>query len=271
MASIKHSQKSINWILSLLIAITTISAEVVAVPSTGRSFQKALVRAQQGDTLKLSNGHYLGKFIIPPGVTIIPETLHKVKLNGNGADRVVILTNGSTIEGITIVGGRVGVYSEGIDNSILQCNIHNNRQTGIVAVGNMPNISDNIIARNGGSGIQLWEINNPNIPLEHNTIVFNINHGISVGGESKVLIENNIIAYNHKLTIKSTNGSIITQKFNVYYYNAEVNMMLPEENFSFDPQFVSIDRDEFRLKSSSRCFNNGKFGSDIGSRIYNNN
>ena len=271
MVSLDHSIKSINWILSLLIAITTISADVIAVPATGRSFQKALVMAQQGDTLKLNNGNYLGKFIIPPGVTIVAQTPDMVKLNGNGADRVVILTNGSTLNGITVVGGRIGIYSEGISNSIIKCNIHNNRQTGIVAVGNMPNIIDNIIARNGGSGIQLWDINNQAIPIEHNTIVFNINHGISVGGDSKVKILNNIIAYNHKLTIKSANNSEINQEFNVYYSNAEVNMVLPDNNFSFDPQFVSLDKKEFKLKSCSRCFNNGKFGSDIGSRIYNNN
>jgi hypothetical protein len=263
---------SINWSVALLIAISAASAEVVAVPSVGWKLQKAISKSQAGDTLILESGRYIGKFTVPPGVTLQSKKLHKAKIVGNGADRVVILTNGSSISGLDVSGGRVGVYSEGIDNSIRDCLIHNNRQTGAVILLALPEIEDNVVFRNGGSGLQLWDIQaNKMNAIRHNTIVFNRNHGVSIGGKSEILVENNIIAYNQKLTLKVDPLAKVTQEFNVYYYNIEINMALPENNYSFDPQFASLEFNDFNLQESSRCFNNGRFGSDIGVRTNNNN
>ena len=226
------------------------------------------MRGSQGDTLVLSSGKYRGRFIVPPGVTLISDSLHQAKLRANGRDRVIILTNNNTLSGLDISGGQVGVFSGGSNNTIEKSLIHNNDQTGISAVGFAIQISDNIIYRNMGSGIQLWDIPKSDAQIEHNTIVFNINHGLSVGGESDIVFNSNIVAFNSKLTIKAEPKVIINQMFNVYYYNSEVNMDLPENNFSFNPLFYAINKNLYYVTKDSHCLKNGQGGSTIGTRIY---
>lgn len=255
-------------VLLALILFSTVWAEKTTVRASGLAFSKALAKSKRGDTLVLEAGKYRGDFIIPPQVSVISKELHKAVLNGRGNNRTVVMMNGSAIHGVAITGARVGVYSEGIDNSITGCLIYGNRHSGIVAVATLPEIRDNIIVRNQGSGITLWDIKSDTTAVSHNTIAYNTNHGISVGGESEVTIDHNIIAYNHRLKIKVDDRSKITQEFNNYYFNIELNELLPEKNFTFDPKFRNPSINDFRLQESSRCINGGLHGSTIGSEIF---
>ncbi len=257
-------------LLLLLLLISGVSAEIITVRASGSALTKALARSKQGDTLELEAGTYRGKFFIPPRVSVVSKELHKAVINGSGYSRAIIMLNGSTIHGISVTNSKVGVYSEGIENSIIGCRIYNNRHSGIVAVASFPRIEHNIIFRNTGSGITLWDVSTGTTGVTHNTIVFNGNHGISVGGESDVLIQNNIIAYNHKLKIKTSATSTITQMYNNYYMNVEINELLPEDNYSFDPKFTDVNTNNFTLSETSRCINSGADGSDIGTEIFAN-
>jgi len=239
----------------------------IAVPASSRQLENALVRSQRGDTLVLENGRYRGGFRVPAGVTIRAKEKGKAHIVGRGRNKVVSLSNGNMIHGLRITGGTIGVYSEGIDNSILACIISDNRQTGILAVAHFVRIEDNLIFRNSGSGIQFWDIETTGEIL-NNTIVYNDNHGFSLGGTSRVGLTNNIIAFNGRFAVKINPVSEIFQEFNVFLSYIQVNMTLPENNFSFDPEFVSPERNDFRLKETSKCFNNGRNGTNIGSRVY---
>jgi len=68
--------------------------------------------------------------------------------------------------------------------------------------------------------------------------------------------------------VQSSAESQIFQAFNVFLSYIQVNMALPENNYSFDPEFVNPDANDFRARRSSRIFNNGRNGANIGSRVY---
>jgi hypothetical protein len=92
---------------------------------------------------------------------------------------------------------------------------------------NLPQIEDNIIIYNAGSGIR------DGIPLKsssinHNTIAFNSNHGISVGGNSTIIIENNIILNNTLLGLKVSDESVrVTLVNNNFFMNSKFSGTLP--------------------------------------------
>lgn len=258
--------------LTLLMVFVTVTfaGERVFVESSGFALSKALQRCKQGDTLVLEAGQFRGKFVIPPRVTVTSKELHKAVINANGLGRAITMMNGATIYGVSVTGAKVGVYSEGIDNTIQGCRIYGNRHSGIVAVANLPQIVDNLIYRNQGSGITLWDVKSRNTSISHNTIVYNTNHGVSVGGVSEVAIRDNIIAFNSKLKIKAEEQTKIIQEYNNYFFNVEINELLPEGNVSFDPYFNGASFNDFTLSDSSRCINNGSEGSTIGSEIFTN-
>ena len=242
-------------------------ADVIAVPASSRQLNIALGRSQRGDTLILENGRYKGGFRIPAGVSVMAKEPGKAHIAGTGKENVVVLSNGNTVSGLKVTGGRIGVYSEGMDNSVLSCLISNNNQSGIMAIAHFVRIEDNLIFRNNGSGILMWDVETIGEIL-NNTIVYNENHGISLGGACKVGLVNNIIAYNGKFAVQISEKTEIFQEFNVFLSYIQVNMTLPEDNYSFDPEFIGPALNDFRLKETSRCYNNGRNGEDIGSRIY---
>ncbi len=256
--------------LLLVFSSMAFAGERIEVTSSGSALSKALARSKQGDTLVLSPGMYRGKFVVPPRVTLISKELHRAEINAIGQNRAVVLMNGATLYGLSVTGAKVGVYSEGIDNSIIGCKIYSNRHSGILSVANMPVIKDNLIYRNLGSGITVWDVKTRGNSISHNTIAYNFNHGITVGGGSEVSIVDNIVAFNGKLKIKVDEKSTITQEYNNYYYNVEINELLPDGNVSFDPYFVNAVFNDFRLADSSHCINNGSNGSTIGSEIFTN-
>ena len=268
-SQIQQQLSKVSSILAtLFIFAFAVSAEVIAVPASGNTLNKALAHSSFGDTLLLASGTFRGRFTIPPGVTLISDSLHGAKIKANGRDRAIVLTNKSSIVALDVSGSKIGVYSGGSENRIEKCRIHHNEQSGISAVGYGVQISDNIVYRNGGSGIQLWDIPQSDFTIQNNTIVFNKNHGISIGGESDIHFFNNIVAYNSRLTIKAEPKVKMLQEFNVYYFNAEINMALPENNFSFNPKFYAPSKDLYYVTEDSHCLKNGRDGVIIGTRIY---
>jgi hypothetical protein len=251
----------------IFLAAFALYADVIAVPASAKQLEIALARSQRGDTLILENGKYKGDFRIPPGITVTAKENQKAHIIGTGKERVVVLSNANTISGLKISGGKIGVYSEGMDNSVIACVISNNEYSGIMAVAYFVVIEDNLIFRNSGSGIQLWNVEASG-EISNNTIVYNENHGIALGGACRVGFTNNIVAYNGRLTVQINAESEIFQEFNVFLSYIQVNMALPENNYSFDPEFVNPAMNDFRLKETSRCYNNGRNGINIGSRVY---
>jgi hypothetical protein len=238
------------------------------VPSNNiETISQALAKAKSGDTIWVKPGIYKDQIKVGSGVTLISETLFKAIINGAGGERVVTLGNKSAISGFYIKNGRIGIYSEGADNSITKCLIHDNHQSGILCVGHLPQISDNIIAANGGSGIQGWDVRSTISTINHNTIVNNGNHGLSIGGNSEVIIENNILAFNEKLSYKIDPTAKAKFIRNNIYLNAEIITALPADNFSFDPMFISPTTMNFMLAKESKCRNMSSDNTNIGARL----
>ncbi|MGD9202600.1 MAG: right-handed parallel beta-helix repeat-containing protein, partial [Chitinispirillia bacterium] len=187
--------------------------------------------------------------------------------DGAGNENGILMGNNSSLSGFEIKNARIGVYSEGIKNIITKCFIHDNQQSGIVVVGHLPLIIDNVIVENGGSGIQGWDVRSTIATINHNTIAFNSNNGISIGGNSDIVVENNICAFNEKLGLKVEPGVKVSLIRNNFFLNAEVFTSLPSNNFTFDPMFVSATTMNYMISENSKCRNMATDNKNIGARI----
>lgn len=256
----------------ILIGISYVSAKVISVPSSGRKLRQVLYSAQKGDTLVLESGTYLGSFILPPFVTIKAKEQHEAVINGINSKIAISLTSGNVVEGVVVKNSRIGIYSDGFDNTIKKCRVTGNLQSGVMAIGETPTLEDNIIYRNSGSGVQLYDVDRKIGKIDHNTIVYNDHHGVALGGKAEIALSNNIIAFNQKYTIKVSGDSVtVDQINNNYYYNIEINHVLPKGNYSYDPLFVNPEKNNFQLQDNSPALYAGEEGSCLGTRIYQNN
>ena len=247
--------------------------ESVSVPSVGvKTIGQAMISAKSGDTVWVSDGIYGELVFIKAGVTLAARNTFKAVINGGGKGTVVTLSANSTISGFEIRGGRIGVFSKDAGNAILNCRITGNWGTGVICVRHLPKIEDNIIAFNGWSGIQGWDIRSTSSSINHNTIAFNGNNGIALGGSSDVIIENNMITFNERQGIKLAQASTRSKLVkNNLFGNLMMNRTVPAENFSFDPKFsaprVKLD---FKIDANQPCCMYGSDNQILGSRIVGN-
>jgi len=256
--------------VAALLAPSALIASSLQVPSMGmRNISEAMIRSKMGDTIWVDNGVYREKVMMAPGVTLMSRTLFKAVIDGGGKGTCVTMAKGSCISGFEIRNGTIGVFSNGSGNVISSCRIINNWQTGIIVVRHLPKVEDNIIAFNRASGIQGWDVRSTAATVNHNTIAFNGNHGVAVGGSSEIVLENNVIAYNERFGLKVLQESERIQVANNNFYR---NLMsprpLPSGNFSFDPAFMS-PRSTLNFKSDPAlcCKAKGTDNEELGARL----
>ncbi|KMQ52660.1 OmpA/MotB domain protein [Chitinispirillum alkaliphilum] len=236
--------RNISLIAAGLICLVTFhnsQSAVINVPSSqAQTISEAMVIAQQGDTVWVESGVYRENVMLAPGVTLLSRSQFGAVIDGRGRGNVVTMARGNRISGFEIRNGTIGIFSNGVGNDIIKNRIVNNWQSGIIAIRHLPRIEDNIIAFNGGSGIQGWDVRSTAASINHNSIAYNENHGISIGGESEVIIENNVVAHNVRFGLKilrsEENVQIISNNF---FKNLYSPRPMPEGNYSFDPAFVS--------------------------------
>lgn len=254
-------------IIILLHFHSIFSGNSITIPSKKHStITHALAKAKSGDTIWVKEGVYKEPIKLSSGISLISQSLFKAVINGAGSENAVSMSNKSTLTGFEIKNARIGVYSEGVDNTISKCFIHDNQLSGISCVGHLPMIVDNIIVENGGSGIQGWDVRSTISTVNHNTIAYNKNHGISIGGKSDIIVENNIIAFNEKLGYKVEPQVKIKLLRNNFYFNTELIPLLPSDNFSFDPMFISAASKNYMLSKKSKCRKMALDNKDIGAR-----
>jgi parallel beta-helix repeat protein len=248
------------------------AGEMISVPSLGIStISQAMLNAKSNDTIWVSDGVYKERIYIKSGVALMARNQFKAIIDGGGKGTVVTLGTHSTIRGFEVRNGTIGVFSKDADNVIINCRIIKNFQTGLMCVRHLPKIEDNVIAFNRASGIQGWNLRSTSASINHNTIAFNQNHGIALGGVSEVIIENNMITFNERFGIKLSHSSQKTQlNKNNIYGNLSISNKLPPENFAFDPKYSSPKTQmNFAVESKLPCC---AFGSDnqiLGSRLEN--
>jgi hypothetical protein len=243
---------------------------VIVVPSSqARSIKAAMAVARMGDTVRVKNGVYRERnLLIAPGVALIAENQFRAILDGRGRGRVVTMGNSSIISGFEIKNGTIGIYSESAQAVIKRCRITHNIQSGIVCVGALPVMEDNFIVYNRGSGIQGWDVRTTSGSINHNTIAFNANHGISLGGNTAITIENNIIAFNDQFGIKPVEETVRAELINNnFFQNARMWVNMPAGNVSSDPLFVDPKRFNFNLMDGSESIGLGTDNQNLGARI----
>lgn len=255
-------------IVVLLTSFFTLSAATLQVPEKHATITAAIVSAKKGDTVLVAPGIYHEELFISPDITLLSRHLLKAQLNGNGRGTVVTLGNNASISGFDIRNGTIGVFTTAGGVTISQCRIIYNQQTGITCVGNLPKIEDNLIVYNRGSGIQGWDVRTTSASINHNTIAYNENHGISVGGNSSIIIENNLIVFNNQFGLKPSEESVRIQMINnSFYQNAKFTNVLPSGNFSLNPLFIDPKQMNFMLEENSKCIGRGSDNQNIGARI----
>jgi nitrous oxidase accessory protein NosD len=231
----------------------------------------AMSRAGSGDTIWVAPGVYHENVVVYPGVALKSRSIYKAEINGNKHGTVVTLGKKASVTGFDIRNGTIGVFSKSVGNSISRCRILYNQLTGVMCVRNLAKIEDNVIAFNGASGIQLYHVSISTGGINHNTIAFNANHGIAIGENSPVVIQNNIIAFNERFGVilqgRSKDLKIIS---NNIYGNIIGSPPIPPENFSFDPGFSSPRMQlDFLPTSKSAANRKGADNEVLGARFFN--
>jgi len=246
------------------------SPRTIVVPSPeAKSIGAAMVIARTGDTVKVKDGLYRETNIfVAPGVYFMAENLFKAVLDGRGKGTIVTMGTSSTISGFEIRNGTIGILSESAQAVIRQCRVMHNRQSGIMCVGALPKMEDNFIVFNKGSGIQGWDVRTTSGSINHNTIAYNANHGISLGGTTSITVENNIIAFNDQFGVKPAEETVRVELINNnFFQNARISSNMPSDNISTDPLFVDAKRFNFNLHKESRSIGMGTDNQNLGARI----
>jgi parallel beta-helix repeat protein len=227
--------------LGIFIAAPGIHAagKSITVPS-GKitTIKQGIAKAGQGDTVWVEPGVYRENIMVNQGITLKSRMLYKAIINGGKHGIAVSLARKTSISGFEVRNGTIGVYAKSMGISISRCRIVNNWQTGIVCVRSLAMIEDNIIAFNGASGIQLYNVSAAAGSINHNTIAYNGNHGIALGGNAPAAIENNIIAFNERFGIlvkTSRKGPSIAS--NDVYGNFFGSPGPPAKNVAINPEF----------------------------------
>jgi hypothetical protein len=254
--------------LLLILFVYAVSANSVSVPQQYATISLAMQKVKKGDTIRVADGLYNEQLYIAPGITLLAQNLFKAIVDGGGRETVVTMGNGAIICGFEIRNGTIGVFSTSANVSILKCRIINNHQTGIMCVGTLPQIEDNLIIYNNGSGIQGWDVRSTSASINHNTIAFNSNHGISIGGNSTIIIENNIISHNTQYGLKVSDESVrVTLISNNFFMNAKFSGALPNDNFTCAPMYIDAAKCNFLLDKNSQLIGKGTDNQDLGARI----
>lgn len=244
------------------------AASTIEVPEKYPTISAAIVNAKKGDTIRVGDGKYHEQIFVSPEITIVASSLFKAIIDGGGRGTVVTMGTRSTINGFEVKNGTIGIFSTANGVTVSQCRVIRNQQTGIMCVGNLPNIEDNLVIYNNGSGIQGWDVRTTSASINHNTVCYNGNHGISIGGNSSIIIENNIIAYNNQFGIKPSEETVRIQLLNNnFFQNAKFTNVLPNDNFMFNPVFINAQQLNFMLDKSSRCIGRSTDSQNIGARI----
>lgn len=246
------------------------TAASVQVPSMGiKTISEAMMRSRVGDTVWVESGVYHENILIAPGVTLMARSTFQSVIDGRGRGTAVTMGKNTTICGFEVRNGTIGIFSNGAGNQIVSCRVVNNWQTGIIVVRHLPKIEDNIIAFNRASGIQGWDVRSSNATINHNSIAYNGNHGVAIGGSSEMIMENNVVAFNERFGVKILSEEERIQiSNNNFYRNLRSPRPIPDGNFSFDPAFTS-PRTSMNFKSDPAqcCSAKGSDNEDLGSRI----
>jgi hypothetical protein len=271
----KATGRMVGWLLLVLCLGTqaqwaSARRAAIEVPTKKtRTISQAMLLAASGDTIWVAKGTYHERIIVKPGVVLYCRDQFNAVINGGGRGTVVTLSKNAKICGFTIKNGTIGVMSKETGTVITNNRIIGNWSSGLMCTGNLPQIRDNIISFNRGSGIMAYDVKGTVNTINHNSVMYNGNHGISLGGKCSIVIENNIIAYNERFGIKTPSAAKSVQLMrNDFWSNLRNADLGLSGNFVLDPQLEAPrSKLNFNLRRSSPLFAKGTDSGNLGARM----
>jgi len=248
------------------------SPGVINVPNEAKTISEAIWLAHTNGygTILVAPGVYRERIIMAPGVALVSTSPFGAKIDGGGRGTVITMAENTSVTGFEVRNGAIGIFSNGNGNEIRWCRVVNNGMTGIMAKRVLPQIEDNIVAFNGASGIQAWDIQPTGVAVNHNTIAYNGNNGIAVGGSSGFAIVHNVIAFNEwqGLRISQEPEKIHVSMNNFYGNLVQSGRVFRENNYAFDPAFLKpLAELNFKSDPSKCCKEKDAYNDNLGARV----
>ncbi len=176
--------------LLTLIAAIQISAtgEIFEVPGEYQTISAAVEKAHSGGTVKISPGVYRETIVLEDNITLEGEDPSRCIIESSRDASVVTIKGQAVIRGLTIRGGKNGVWLEAGTSAELQnCSIENNKEDGVGFASSFEtyiSIRDCRITGNG-DGIDL---ESTQAVLLSSQFVKNRDDGLDLDGDAGVLI-----------------------------------------------------------------------------------
>jgi len=156
----------------------TANATTVAVPTDFPTIQAAINNVAPGDKIFVHEGTYYENVVVNKSVSISGENKNTTIIDGGGSSVVVrIIADNVSLSGFTVQNSGVKAY-----------------EGGIFVESNFNNVSGNIIAENGLTGIYLS--NSFGSILLENMVVDNVGDGVFLVHSSNNVLLNNEVAKN---------------------------------------------------------------------------
>jgi hypothetical protein len=243
---------------------------VLLVPQNYGLIQAAIDSSEAGDTVFVSNGVYKENIALRDSVALIGASSERVVIAGDKRKPVVKGAQGATLRHVTVEGGHTGVLCANVFMAIEGCVIRGNRVSGIHCIITMPVIRNNIIFRNGGSGVFCETTRSHRGAIVHNLIAENSYSGVHLAGQSEALIENNTLYFNKQYGVfaaEDTRRSRLSH--NAFYGNrhaANVTSMVDGTNVHYDPGYSVFSATGYNFWDvrPEAYKGRGKEGRDIG-------
>jgi len=229
---------------SLMSSLGGANPAMLQVPGDYQTIAAALMAAPEGGVIQLASGEYREQVEITRGVTLLgPAQGEAVVLGDPDAPGIHVHdTAGVTIQGLTVVGAKYGIFVERSADVVLQGNVvRQSRLVGIrvrnasasvvastVVDGAAPygkgihvtmamewpesHIEGNLVVGNAAEGILT---NMAHVSVVGNTVRANARRGIAVTEMSQALVEANVVLENSLAGIYVTDMSHATVQGNV--------------------------------------------------------
>ena len=241
------------------------------VPQEYSTIQRALDNSDSGDTVFVAEGRYRGAITMREDVALIGAGAERTILTGKRNKPVIRGAQGATLRHFTIQGGQMGVLCENTVMLIEDCIVQGNTGTGIHIVIALPVIRNNVVMRNGWSGIFCETTRSHRGYIAHNIIAENNYSGVLLSGSSEVLLENNVFYFNKQYGVFAADGArrsrIVNNNFFGNRQAGSVHANIDHSNLHADPEYPNLgtrDGHAFWDTIPAALRGRGREGRDIG-------
>lgn len=255
----------LKWLLSASLLISMADARTLKVPSSEfKTIGDALANSDAGDTVRVARGTYNENVTLVQGVTLLGENPLNTIIDGGRSGPTVYGVAGGIIKNFTIRNGIEGVLCENAPATVENNWIIDNHASGVAAFISLPSIANNVIYGNRWSGILVWGAKSYDSRIEQNVIMRNGFSGVSLMGPSNVNLRNNIFMENMYYGIFAENAAGMSKVENndIFrnYFAFNRYVTVPRSNFNVDPKFIAftLGKPNFFVSARSALKERGK-------------